>query len=63
MAKTDRANVDVRLLLVRVVLAGAEHLGAGLELGVDLEADSREVFGGGFHNDYKEKCSIKWRLI
>jgi hypothetical protein len=44
MTQTNRTDIGVGLVLIRIILAGTEHLGGSLELGMDLEADSRDVF-------------------
>lgn len=50
MTHADRTDVGIRTLFVRIVLAATEHLGQGLELGMDLEADGSLVRG--FHDGH-----------
>jgi hypothetical protein len=44
MTHADRANIDIRPILIRVVLAWTEHLGGGFELSVDLKAYGWYIF-------------------
>ncbi len=48
MSRADRAYVGVRPLFIGVIQAGAEHLGARIELRMDLQADGGDE--GGLHS-------------
>ena len=56
MPHTDRADIDVRARLVRVVFGRTKHLGLCFELGMDLHAD-----GGDVVHDWDATCFwINW---